>query len=158
LRAIESIRTELEAQRVRWQSAAAELPDETWFAERRERFKQMPDERTIAGGIGIKEAARAEIEEAKRRSVASIEAIRRASDTLDQKLRTLDSLVTEDTRTLRDTLGLPNLDAPDLTDLLFGPRSTTALERMMYWVDLSRRRMPKGSRQGQLVYIASAYG
>jgi uncharacterized protein (TIGR03545 family) len=63
----------------------------------------------------------------------------------------IDNLINQDIRLLEGRLNLPQLDYADLSPMLLGPTLLNVLERIAYWVDLSRRRMPKGSHQGQLV-------
>jgi uncharacterized protein (TIGR03545 family) len=66
----------------------------------------------------------------------------------------LDLLINQDIRLLAGRLNLPRLDYDDLSTMVLGSTLLNALERLAYWVDLSRRRMPKGSRRGQLVTAA----
>jgi uncharacterized protein (TIGR03545 family) len=62
--------------------------------------------------------------------------------------------VKQDVQTARRVLGLPRTDFDDLTPQVFGPRMLGYLERLSYWVDLSRRRMPKGTVAGPVSWVS----
>ncbi len=70
----------------------------------------------------------------------------------------INPLIDKDVATLEKRLKLPRLDFADLTPMLLGSTLLTYLERLTYWVDLSRRRMPKGSRDNSLVLQERARG
>lgn len=66
----------------------------------------------------------------------------------------IDTILEQDIALVQRTLGLPRTDFTDLTRLMLGPKLLNYLERLAYWIDLSRRRMPQGHRQGQVVEVA----
>lgn len=62
-------------------------------------------------------------------------------EALDREIASVDGLIQNDVVALKSSLKLPNLDKPDLTSVILGPSLLTYLERVTYWVDLSRRRV-----------------
>lgn len=80
------------------------------------------------------------------------------AETLDREISEMSTLIDRDVLTLKDRLNLPRLEAKDLTPGLLGPLFLTQLEKLTYWVDLMRRRMPKGSRQGQIIAQENSRG
>lgn len=64
---------------------------------------------------------------------------------VEKSLREVDDLIAKDIERLRSRLRLPNLSKEDLTPVLLGPMILNYLERITYWVDLSRRRAVQGA-------------
>jgi uncharacterized protein (TIGR03545 family) len=58
------------------------------------------------------------------------------------RLMKLEQLISDDVSLVRGSLGLPLLDGSDFTHSLLGPKLLNSIERVGYWVDVSRRRMP----------------
>jgi uncharacterized protein (TIGR03545 family) len=65
-------------------------------------------------------------------------------------LNNVDQYLTEDVNDLKERLKLPTLDNRDLSNQVFGPALLNYLERISYWVDLTRRKMAKGNRNDLL--------
>jgi len=75
------------------------------------------------------------------------------SHELRQQIGAVDELITKDVASLRSKLNLPRLDFDDLTRNVLGPALITQLEKLTYWVELSRKKMPVGSRAGQVTMV-----
>ncbi len=58
------------------------------------------------------------------------------------RLMKLEQMISDDVSLVRNSLGLPLLDGSDFTHSLLGPKLLNSIERVGYWVDVSRRRMP----------------
>src|SRR5690606_4413640 len=82
--------------------------------------------------------------------------IDREYESLTQRLTKVnESLPADITKVLRK-LGLPDLSTEDFTRELLGRRTLNHLERLSYWVDLSRRRLGVGLGNAPLTYPSHA--
>ncbi|MBI4402755.1 MAG: TIGR03545 family protein [Deltaproteobacteria bacterium] len=84
----------------------------------------------------------------------SLENLSQEADSFYQAVHRVQDELDRDVDRLKVKLRLPRLDRDDLSSSLFGPKLLNYLERMTYWVDLARRRMPKGSQEGKLKILA----
>lgn len=72
---------------------------------------------------------------------------------LSYELEHLQEPLSHDVQLVRESFGLPKLDGGDFTQALLGPRMLNYLERVGYWVDLSRRRMSTGQDYSGVMLI-----
>jgi len=70
------------------------------------------------------------------------------SDLILAQLKALSEPLQRDVRALRKRLNLPSTELSDLTASLLGNRLLDQFSRLHYYIDLSRRRMPKLTRTG----------
>lgn len=73
--------------------------------------------------------------------------------TLDEDLKKIGDSINTDITQVESSLKIPRMDAEDLTPQIFGAKLLNWMERITYWVDFARRRMPKGSRQNQITMV-----
>lgn len=67
-------------------------------------------------------------------------------DRIHQNLDTLVPFIEADVAELKSQMKLPRLDRDDLSSDLFSPTIMSALDRLAYWLNMGRRRMPTGSK------------
>ncbi|MBY0369120.1 hypothetical protein K2X33_00440 [bacterium] len=67
--------------------------------------------------------------------------VTRETESLLQQVNALESHIPNDVQKVTKRIGLPHLDSADFTEELLGKRVLNHLERISYWVELSRRRM-----------------
>lgn len=82
--------------------------------------------------------------------------VEREYQSLADRVEKIPQSVPGDTKRVLRRLGLPDLATEDFTRELLGRRTLNHLERLSYWVDLSRRRLGAGSTFGSLAYPRAA--
>lgn len=73
--------------------------------------------------------------------------------TINEDLKKIGDSIDTDTTQVESSLKIPRMDTDDLTPQIFGVKLLNWMERITYWVDFARRRMPKGSRQNQITMV-----
>lgn len=73
-----------------------------------------------------------------------------------QKITNFQKSIVDDVGMIKDQLQIPKLDKTDLTGEIAGPELLNYLERLTYWIDLFRRRMPKNLQRGTLPIVKQA--
>jgi len=116
-RRIRDTENELEKRLVAWEEAAAHLGTEA-----RERSAQEKE-----GDL--------------RRAENLAAKVSRETETLLNEVNAIRSSIPSDVLRVTKRIGLPHLDGEDFTQELLGKRTLNHLERLSYWVELSRRRM-----------------
>ena len=99
-------------------------------------------------------ALEAEIRDQHGKLSNAVSPLQTSLEAIEFESNAIDNLVASDIALLRSRLGLPRMDFDDLTKTMVGPRLLGYLERLTYWISLSRRRMPRGSRLGQVTFIS----
>lgn len=145
----------------RWAADGQTLPKLSYLAEARKRIEtaleseRSPTSESIAGKQQDAEFIRDALQ-AERAKVGVIhKQMTSEYASLRADTQSIDGLIEQDIKKLAALLKLPHFATSDLTPALLGPTILTYLERTAYWVDLSRRRMRKGVRQGVSVQRVS---
>lgn len=141
---------ELAALATKWEARTREL---TTFEEMEKLAARISRTRSPASQSPDERRARETLTEARGKLEEAVRVMRAESDAFAKKLTAVDGAIEEDVATVRRKLGLPRMDFDDLSRQVLGPKLLGYLERVSYWVDLSRRRMPKGSRQDQITVV-----
>lgn len=82
--------------------------------------------------------------------------VEREYENLADRVEKIPQSIAGDTQRVLRRLGLPDLATEDFTRELLGRRTLNHLERLSYWVDLSRRRLGAGAGPGALAYPRAA--
>ncbi len=98
--------------------------------------------------------------------ISTQEQVNARLDRVRKSLWNLEPYLLEDVQNLRNRLRLPNLNSEDLSTEIFGPRIFLGLDRIAYWLDVGRRRMPNGTPEivrqnrarGEVIYFGKDGG
>lgn len=71
------------------------------------------------------------------------------------ELKKFRNVVDKDIDSFKSDLSLPRIDGKDLTPVLAGGTLAKLLGQLNYWVDLSRRKMPRGSERKAIILSGS---
>lgn len=147
LKMLEKQEHEIETLSSRWESGRLQLPNNDWLAQMYGRLKAVSAETNQAKAKSDLEVIRSQIA----RSIAGATDVA-ASFTeslggVQREIASLEDTLTTDVSLVKEELKLPDLSAADLSPRLFGGPILDTLERLTYFVDLARRKMPKGDKR-----------
>lgn len=131
------------------------ISDAKYFQTLRDRLRIVGAERELAS-IGGSEGIRKEIERKVTEANQVRENIAEKMKTIYVAVERLEPEIKKDVISVQRKLGLPDEENTELTPILFGPRVLSYLERLSYWIDLSRRKMPVRSGPVGKSYVLQA--
>jgi uncharacterized protein (TIGR03545 family)/uncharacterized protein (TIGR03546 family) len=140
-----------------WESGKLKIPTKEWIQSVRARMEAI-DSKDKEEALRALNVLRAEIAG----SISAVTEIAASfSESLGNVQRGIASLTpTLDTDVIRvkEALRLPDFSMEDLSPQLFGSTILSALERLAYWIDLSRRRMPLGDATEKMTLVLKETG
>ncbi len=143
LQAMEKQEREIETLSARWEAGKLNLPTAKWIHAVRQKLADItPADKEAA----LRELGRVRTEIAS--SIASVSDIAASfTESLGSVQRDIASLapnLDSDVARVKEALKLPDFSMEDLSPQLFGGPVLGVMERIAYFIDLSRRRMPLG--------------
>ncbi len=152
LNSLERQDREIEAVSARWEAGKLNLPNADWIQEMRIRLARAR-EKDRPAALNDLALIRGEIA----KSTASVTEIAGSfSEWLGSVQRGISSLspsLDADVARVKEALHLPDFSMDDLTPQIFGGTVLSLMERVAYWIDLSRRRMPKGDALEKMTLV-----
>lgn len=121
---------------------AALVSDPKYFSALREKIRLLPNDNRNISSIGGLESIKKEIQRKAKETEEVRKGIQEKMQNVTTMLSNLEPEINKDVVSVQRKLGLPDEENTELTPILFGPRVLFYLERLSYWIDLSRRKMP----------------
>lgn len=144
-----------------WETERENIPRENWL---NYQMKVVADLKNATATAERKTAVE-QLQKIRIEVDAKLAYLNRLYETFEEKfvfvqrgLAELETNLSSDIKLAKTLLGLPRLDEADLSHHLFGPKIMNYLERLSYWIDLTRRKMPKGDRVDGLTIVQNARG
>lgn len=132
------------------------VADPKYLTSFRERLRLIPSELGEISAIGSVESIKKELQRKAHETEEARTAILEKMKALTTILDRVDPQIEKDVVAIQEKLGLPDEENTELTPILFGPRVLFYLERLSYFIDLSRRKMPVRSGPVGKSYVLQA--
>ncbi len=157
LQSLEKQDHEIEALSARWEGGKLALPASDWMKKMRERLQAID--------VNNHEAALKDLSRVRGEIASSISTVTEIAASMSESIGNVQRGIASLTPTLdtdiarvKEALRLPDFSMEDMSPQLFGGQVLGALERMAYWTDLSRRRMPKGDAKEKMTLVMKNSG
>jgi uncharacterized protein (TIGR03545 family) len=156
---VSKIRQELERTESTWNSLLAEMPSADSIIAAQDQIKKLRGSSSSpAEHLKAFKSMGERLGQLSSQSRKAWEKMATEAESIQGDFDQFTPLLDKDVHTLESQLKLPRLDFSDLSPLVFGPRLLNDLERLTYWIDLSRRRMPLATHVGTVAVIRQQRG